>query len=594
MEQSERADPSSPVLPHTSLIKIPYQGTSMRISNNKKYIVFGTRSGFVVSFNKATQKIEKSVQVSESSLWNLYISNSDSFVLAGGVDSEIKYLSFPDLIVKAPLLGHTREINHVFISRSELVAYSASDDGTVRVWDLQNRTNLILYTQNNLVYALDLSLDEKFLASGASNGSINLYNATHREIVWKSSTPNSSGVWCIKISNQQNYIVVGDSSGNLSIWTFHGDLIRFIQDRHRDRLRCLDFSPDEEFFISSGNDHLIKVWEVKSWREELTFDFHTNWVKAVVIDLEKRTVTSIGDDQQIAVTKIPEFNTNYYMPDVFIWKKPVYVKDTNCFYIVNDGILHVCDIVALEIISEVPLPCKNLEMKGIIGKSKHIIGILFENIIMTVNALTYEVQIKEFTGILKAYMFEQFSIVCYDESFTLLRSNNFGIIRNFFGWAIDYVDIIGSRIFFSSQQSLYEANTEEIIWERKWSHTICCLKIITPCKLLVFDQSTTLSIMSLLSKEVIFTMQSENVPFEVYSDDTHFFLASYKIVEVYSNATFELTSVITSSDNLASMTLFKVDTVLCSYRNQANLVKFQESDPNTGGITWKKYVSPRK
>ena len=56
-----------------------------------------------------------------------------------------------------------------------------------------------------------------------------------------------------------NYIVCGDSGGVLHILTFTGELIRDIPHRHTDRLRCLDFSRDESFFVSSGNDHLIKI-----------------------------------------------------------------------------------------------------------------------------------------------------------------------------------------------------------------------------------------------------------------------------------------------------------------------------------------------
>ena len=298
--KSEIVDSSNPH--HSSISISPYQGTSMRISRDKSQIVFTTRSGHVVIYNHSSRSLEKSFQGSESSLWNLFLSPDNTFLLAGGVDSEIKYFSFPDLSPSAPLLGHTGEVNHILITKSGVLAYSASDDGSVKLWDIHCRACTTLYSHSTLVYALDLSSDEKTVASGDGSGAVICYDVSQGSRKWNRKIDH--GIWSIKIHNSGGNVIAGDDSGAIHIWNLQGDFVRSIAGKHTDRVRCLAFSADEKFLVSSGNDHVVKVTDVENWKEEHSFDLHTDWVKAVAIDLDSKTVTSIGDDQKIFVSNL--------------------------------------------------------------------------------------------------------------------------------------------------------------------------------------------------------------------------------------------------------------------------------------------------
>lgn len=375
----------------TAFIPIPYQGTSMRISNNKQYLIFGTRCGRLVIYDINAKSIVESLLISQSSIWNVFISPDDSYILAGGVDGEIKQVLFPSMLVLPPRLGHTNEINHVIINNANTKAYSCSDDGTVVEWVLNAPVSATLYSHSNIVYALDLSKDNNFIASGSGNGLIILYNCNKSLREWSANVHR--GIWCIKISPKNSYIVAGDASGVLYIYTMLGNIVKEIG-KHRDRLRCLDWSPDEKFFMSAGNDHIIKIWSFSHPVQELSFDYHSDWIKALVFDQETNSLFSISDDSQICKITVPRFNTNFYMPDELKASRIVYRNETHCLYCFNDRFLYVCSVVTCEIIYRGTLRNSVEEIVSVISKDIPEISINYSDCIINFNIFTLETTIK--------------------------------------------------------------------------------------------------------------------------------------------------------------------------------------------------------
>ena len=564
----------------------PHQGTSMRISRDKSYIVFGTREGNVVAYNQLTQTIEKDVNASASSLWNLFLSNDSSFILAGGVDTEIKYLTFPEMELRESLIGHTREINHIIICDSNTECYSASDDGSVRFWDIPDRTGTTKYSHNSLVYALDMSTDENFLVSGAGDGSIILFDIAKNVIKWTSRLSRS--IWCAKISNYMNYVVTGDSSGYVTLMTFQGDIIRNIGHKHTDRLRCMDFATDEKFFVSSGNDHRVKIWEVDSWREEITFDYHTDWIKAVAIDMENRTFTSIGDDCAIYIVKIPEFSTNFYLPDEFRKDKVLYFCETNCFYTIRSGVLYVCTDVGLEIINEIKIKeLKDVESVNIckcVGK----IGIAVNKLILTIDIFTFEIKSFHISAnmVLPVRLFEHYAFVTALDEVSIISTHSLEILGSHPNDNINCIESVDNRIFFCNKTKIFEVTTEKLLFEYDALETVL-MRVLPHDRLLAIGHSKLLSVFSITNtRHLIHTTSLEDIPLQLLSHNQNFFLIYHNLIRIYSSENYLQVSNIVTTREIFEITPLDADTVICCDEYQATLVKFCGKPVGSCSIAW--------
>jgi WD40 repeat protein len=178
-----------------------------------------------------------------------------------------------EAILKLDTLGHTAKIGDVIITpNGELI--SASDDKTIRVWDIE---------------------------SGVEK----------RKILGQIGT-DSGEIFAIALSNDQKYLAVGGfldkpsygQSGNIRIYNYHtGKLLKILKS-HTNPVPDLAFSKDGRYLISGSNDKTAKIWSVKkNFKLQDTIRFHKKQVYAVKTIKKDNHYFAItaGFDNQIAL-----------------------------------------------------------------------------------------------------------------------------------------------------------------------------------------------------------------------------------------------------------------------------------------------------
>ena len=175
------------------------------------------------------------------------------------------------------LKGHEERLNAVTFSPDFTTFASASDDGTVRLWDEELRESIAkLEGHSQSVRAVSFSPDGRVLASGSWDGAINLWNAATGENIGMFQHKQISFVL---FSHDGRTLASGSRDGSINLWNSEtGEKIRTL--RHR-KVTCASFSSDGRTFATGGWDGTVKLWDLATKSTIVTLESFAGGVRCV-------------------------------------------------------------------------------------------------------------------------------------------------------------------------------------------------------------------------------------------------------------------------------------------------------------------------
>ena len=182
-------------------------------------------------------------------------SHNPHFIAYGGwgtYDIRMRYSDDGDW--RGEVSGHTSNVNSLAFKPNSYLLASGSADGTVRLWDVGDNTNLrhvrtLRHTQG--VTSVAWSPDGRTLASASWDGTVRLWN------------PN----------NGINFAVLRG---------------------HTDRVRCVAWSPDGRILASGSEDKTIRLWDPDTHGTRRVLRGHTWRVHTLAFHPNGQTLASRG------------------------------------------------------------------------------------------------------------------------------------------------------------------------------------------------------------------------------------------------------------------------------------------------------------
>lgn len=158
-------------------------------------------------------------------------------------------------------------------------------------------THRVLTEQGGAVWSVAASPDGKYLASGGSDGRVNIWDAAttaHRQTL----EAHQSDVYSIAFSPDDTTLASGGKDGKIKLWDLAKGTEVGTLTGHLGEVYYVTFSPDGSKLASAGRDKTIKLWDVRA-RKVLAAPSHDDKVWAVVFSPDGRTVAGAGEDKLI-------------------------------------------------------------------------------------------------------------------------------------------------------------------------------------------------------------------------------------------------------------------------------------------------------
>ena len=157
----------------------------------------------------------------------------------------------------AKLEGHSHSVRGVSFSPDGRVLASGSWDGIINLWDAATGENIDTF-QHKQISFVSFSHDGRTLASGSRDGSIILWNAATGEIVETFRHPK---VTCASFSSDGKTFATGGWDGTVKLWNLLTQSPIVSLESFAGGVRCVSFSPDGGVLASGAWSEGVELWD---------------------------------------------------------------------------------------------------------------------------------------------------------------------------------------------------------------------------------------------------------------------------------------------------------------------------------------------
>lgn len=199
------------------------------------------------------------------------------------------------------LEGHTGGVNAIAIHPDGLRAVSASNDYTLKVWNLRSYSaTLTLEGHSNYVNAVAIHPDGKRIVSGSSDNSLKVWDLEiGKEIL--SFVGHDNFVQAVAIHPDGKRVVSASWDHTLKVWDLETGHEIFALRGHKDYVNAVAIHPNGKWAISASWDRTLKIWDLQTGSEILALKGHNNNVSAVAMHPDGSRAISASWDSTIKV-----------------------------------------------------------------------------------------------------------------------------------------------------------------------------------------------------------------------------------------------------------------------------------------------------
>ena len=200
---------------------------------------------------------------------------------------------------------HSKPINTIDISTNGQYLISGDDGGTVAVWNLtMPEQPIATYCNNNPIYALAISPDFTYIASGDKNRRVQLRRRESLHNSLRELAEDAGLVYSVKFSPDGQTLASGGTDRRIRLWNLNtGKIISTLNDQ-QESVMAMQFMPNGKILVSVGADRSIRFWDIENKQLIKTVPAHEQAINALAISQDGQLIISGSSDRTVQIRQL--------------------------------------------------------------------------------------------------------------------------------------------------------------------------------------------------------------------------------------------------------------------------------------------------
>ncbi|EIW76915.1 WD40 repeat-like protein [Coniophora puteana RWD-64-598 SS2] len=183
----------------------------------------------------------------------------------------------------------------VWFSDGELFVTSGADGG-VQVWDSRTGLQVGEPFKQGPVNALSISADDKKLATASDDATVRLFDIESGELLLGPLTGHTGAVLAVKLAADGSRLVSGGNDGTIRCWEGDTGKMVHVLEAHTGPVCALSLSKDESKLASGAEDNTILIWDWQTFGRVAGPFRHDDCVRALCFSPDGTCLLSGSDD----------------------------------------------------------------------------------------------------------------------------------------------------------------------------------------------------------------------------------------------------------------------------------------------------------